>query len=133
LEEGQSVGTVSILFKDREIATSDLITLTAVEAREIETEPSSQESQGEETTETTEEEISSEDTSLQNPTDNKMPPLVDPQDVDQVGRVLMILTLVIIVIVLGALGYRYGLGVFRSKRRAKVREQRQHRRRFYDK
>ncbi len=107
LKAGETVGTVSIVYQGVELAASDLITLTKVEAQEN-TKPSS--SEDEYPSSGTEEE--------------------EPKSVVKT----VILTLLIIVLIVGALflGAMYAINTYRAKRRAAIRRQRQQRRRYYD-
>lgn len=106
LKAGETVGSVSIVYQGVELAVSDLVTLTKVEAQEN-TKPQS--TKDDTTSDNTEEE---------------------PKSVVKT----VILTLLIIALIVGALfiGAVYAINAYRAKRRAAMRRQRQQRRRYYD-
>ena len=106
LKAGETVGSVSIVYQGVELAVSDLVTLTKVEAQEN-TKPQS--TKDDPTSENTEEE---------------------PKSVVKT----VILTLLIIALIVGGLflGAVYAINTYRAKRRAAMRRQRQQRRRYYD-
>jgi len=106
LKADETVGSVSIVYQGVELAVSDLVTLTKVEAQEN-TKPQS--TKDDTTSDNTEEE---------------------PKSVVKT----VILTLLIIALIVGALfiGAVYAINAYRAKRRAAMRRQRQQRRRYYD-
>ena len=107
LAEGQTVGTVSITYKGVELATSDLVTLTAVEAR----------------------------STISNDKDNRNPDSSLPDGEEKsgkVGKVITIALLLIVGLIAAALAALWGINNYRAKRRAEMRRLRQQRRRYYD-
>ena len=106
LKAGETVGSVSIVYQGVELAVSDLVTLTKVEAQEN---AKPQSAKDDPTSDNTEEE---------------------PKSVVKT----VILTLLIIALIVGGLflGAVYAINTYRAKRRAAMRRQRQQRRRYYD-
>lgn len=106
LKAGETVGSVSIVYQGVELAVSDLVTLTKVEAQEN---AKPQSTKDDPTSDNTEEE---------------------PKSVVKT----VILTLLIIALIVGGLflGAVYAINTYRAKRRAAMRRQRQQRRRYYD-
>lgn len=106
LKAGETVGSVSIVYQGVELAVSDLVTLTKVEAQDN---AKPQSTKDDPTSDNTEEE---------------------PKSVVKT----VILTLLIIALIVGGLflGAVYAINTYRAKRRAAMRRQRQQRRRYYD-
>ena len=109
LSAGEVVGTVSVVYQGAEVASSDLVTLTDVAALD----PVEEEK----------------DTSSRNP---QMEDPAEKEGSSKIGKILMILTLVLIAGGLAVLGGIWGINSYRAKRRAEMRRQRQQRRRYYD-
>lgn len=110
LKAGDSVGTVSVVYQGVELAVSDLVTLTDVDA---------QTQKGTENTDTPD---PSSDTE----------PAEEEESSGGLKRILLTLGLVLLIgggLVLAAMYIR---GSIRAKRRAAMRRQRQQRRRYYD-
>ncbi len=107
LKAGEAVGTVSIMYQGVELAVSDLVTLTKVDARE----------QDKGTTK-----------------DDTTPSTGEVEEKPARPFRKFLITLLIIVLVVGALilGGMYAINSYRAKRRAEMRRQRQQRRRYYD-
>ncbi len=108
LKAGQTVGSVSIVYQGVELAVSDLVTLTKVEAQE-QKKPDVSKNEDPSSGDMAEEE---------------------PKSVVKT----VILTLLIIALIIGGLylGALYAINSYRAKRRAAMRRQRQQRRRYYD-
>ena len=104
LQAGEVVGTVSVTYQGMELATSDLVTLTAVEAQDHSTGGSTDKSDSSNTEE----------------------------ESGGIGKVIMIVCLIIIFLIAGVLATIWFINDRRSKRRAEMRRQRQMRRRYYD-
>lgn len=105
LEEGDTVGTVSVTYKGVELAVSDLVTLTDVDARE----QTADSQQGTDT-----------------PADG------EEDDSSGAGKVILIIVLILVFGGAGVLAALWAINNYRSKRRAEMRRQRQQRRRYYD-
>ena len=106
----EAVGTVSVTYRGVELATSDLVTLTAVDA------PKSTEK----------------DTSHKDTEDPAEPEDPEKEGKTKVGKVIVIAVLIIVFGVIAALGGMWCITSYRAKRRAEMRRQRQQRRRYYD-
>ncbi len=104
------VGTVSVTYRGVELATSDLVTLTAVDA------PKSTEK----------------DTSRNDTEDPVEPEDPEKEGNKKVGKIIVIAILIIVFGVIAALGGMWCITSYRAKRRAEMRRQRQQRRRYYD-
>lgn len=104
LSAGDVVGTVAVTYKGIELATTELVTLTDVEARE---KPVDSENGAD--TEGEEEESSG-----------------------GIGKTLLIIALILVFAIVAALAVIWFINDRRAKRRAEMRRQRQMRRRYYD-
>lgn len=107
LKAGETVGTVSIVYQGVELAVSDLVTLTKVDAREEE---------------------------KNNSRDDIDPSSGKEEEKPSRPFRKFLITILITVLVAGALilGGMYAVNSYRAKRRAEMRRQRQQRRRYYD-
>ncbi len=108
LKVGETVGTVSIVYQGVELAVSDLVTLTKVDALDQKKPDTSK---------------------VETPSDGEE----EEEEPKSVVRTV-ILTLLIIALIMGGLylGAMYAINTYRAKRRAEMRRQRQQRRRYYD-
>ena len=110
LYAGETVGTVSIIYQGVELAVSDLVTLTDVEAKKA---------------------------STTNDHNNKDKDPADPEDPEgekktNAGKVVMIVFLILVFLLSAAWAVIRTVNAYRAKRRAELRRLRQQRRRYYD-
>ncbi len=113
LRAGESVGSVSIVYQGVELATSDLIALTDVEALR-----------------STDKENSDENSKT--PEDPENPVDSHEEGKGKAGKILLIAVLIIVFGIAATLGGMWCITSYRAKRRAEMRRQRQQRRRYYD-
>lgn len=107
LAEGDTVGSVSVVYQGVELASSDLITLTEVEAQM----PSSE--TGKDSTDSD-------------------PSQTDEEPAKKGRKIFLTVVLILFLLVACGLAIVWTVNYFRAKRRAQMRRQRQMRRRYYD-